>query len=181
VPISITRPTPHSQITQALRSRLHFCHAQEGRPRSPQGHVGGIGRGRKRIEIFVTVRNLSVGRLYYFIILQLFYFGCRVTVCTQTVHNSYALREHVTTWIVFSVTFGTLFVLCRTQDKYSGCQLHIRYPPVELLYAQRMPVSSCCKAKIIWIWIQRWIVFSYCHLLSLSLAVCFFIINNLII
>jgi len=30
--------TPHERPN--LRSRLHFCHAQEGGPRSPQGHVG---------------------------------------------------------------------------------------------------------------------------------------------
>jgi len=33
---------PHGRPN--LRSRLHFCHAQEGRQRSPQGHVGALKR-----------------------------------------------------------------------------------------------------------------------------------------
>ena len=40
---------PHGRPN--LRSRLHFCHAQEGRPRSPQGHVGdmcGYWEGEKK-------------------------------------------------------------------------------------------------------------------------------------
>jgi len=34
---------PHGRTN--LRSQLHFCHAQEGRPQSPQGHVGALDTG----------------------------------------------------------------------------------------------------------------------------------------
>jgi len=37
---------PHGRPN--LRSRLQFCHAQEGRPRSPQGHVGALGEEKKK-------------------------------------------------------------------------------------------------------------------------------------
>jgi len=45
----------------SLRSRLHFCHAQEGGPRSPQGHV--VGALDKKKIICVT-RHLYEGLVY---------------------------------------------------------------------------------------------------------------------
>jgi hypothetical protein len=44
-----------------------------------------------------------------------------------------------------SVTFGTLVVVWSSQDKYSGCQLHIRYPLMELLY----PPHGACLYPIV--------------------------------
>ena len=49
--------SPHRRPN--LRSRLHFCHAQEGGPRSPQGHVVGIvgGRGGGDLYHLYTIGN----------------------------------------------------------------------------------------------------------------------------
>jgi len=51
-PISpLTSSAPHGRPN--LRSRLHFCHAQEGGPRSPQGHVVALeGEGVKHDYVF---------------------------------------------------------------------------------------------------------------------------------
>jgi len=40
---------PHGRPN--LRSRLHFCHAQEGRARSPQGHVGAFDQKKKTFKM----------------------------------------------------------------------------------------------------------------------------------
>jgi len=52
---------PHGRPN--LRSRLHFCHAQEGRPRSPQGHMGG-GGGYCRYVIVGATILLAVRKSY---------------------------------------------------------------------------------------------------------------------
>jgi len=47
---------PHGRPN--LRSRLHSCHAQEGRPRSPQGHVGALDLKKKKIKIITLSQDL---------------------------------------------------------------------------------------------------------------------------
>ena len=54
---------PHGR--PKLRSRLHFCHAQEGRPWSPQGHVGALG-GKKFGKCVCTPVYFITSSLFIF-------------------------------------------------------------------------------------------------------------------
>jgi len=47
---------PHGRPN--LRSRLHFCHAQEGRPRSPQGHAGALGEYKHTNHTWKMLSNV---------------------------------------------------------------------------------------------------------------------------